>query len=620
MAEITGCEVFQTFADLRDFVLNKLRFPSTQQSKFETYGWVPSVFQFTDREFRRKDGTTFTRHGSWRVGEAELDHLSVFYADVDNADPSGPMLSPHDVANALVDLGLSFFIYTSFSHKAEHPKFRVVVEIDRGISRAEALDLFVATNYAVLGGQADASIYDPADFLFAPPADPLVITHDGGPMPVDDLLASAAALREASPELWQVVERAARPARADITPEQAEEHRAKLAVLRLDQSIRGEVSASNRQFVRPEWIEDYLTEAVGGSRWQTMRSIMGKVWLKSGGDLTRGEMETIFGEIDAASGFRFAHRHGASKTSEIIEFVMSRPVPPRIVDAEAAPEWKPILEREESGIVVDTVEAACGEGKTHDMLTRIARERGRYVYVCDKIENIEKRRAELLRIVGRDVMRFHIAQAHSQHEEFTVAKQLRDIRATLDKLWAGSAAIVFCTHASMLMMDWSDWSDCEVIIDEVPEVTATFTLNARDNHDLLRRYLRAGDLDGQCYPMSLTQEGAVLAQRRRVDAYDRQHYGLLVMLAKPNTKVWVKREGWDDPGSNDLDFFCFSSPENLKSFRRVWLLGDEAMKSLTAKVWEERWRVTFRPYDFERRRRAIPISSRLTILYFSQHR
>jgi hypothetical protein len=64
---------------------------------------------------------------------------------------------------------------TSYSHTSARPKFRVVIDIDRPITRTEAAKLFMWLDWSVLGRQADASIYDPADFIFAPPHH-----HDGG--------------------------------------------------------------------------------------------------------------------------------------------------------------------------------------------------------------------------------------------------------------------------------------------------------------------------------------------------------------------------------------------------------------------------------------------------------
>jgi hypothetical protein len=68
-----------------------------------------------------------TRHGCWRTGEAEADKLSVFYADVDNADPTRPIVTMEDVAARLnaINGPLSFFMYETFSHSPQQPKFRV---------------------------------------------------------------------------------------------------------------------------------------------------------------------------------------------------------------------------------------------------------------------------------------------------------------------------------------------------------------------------------------------------------------------------------------------------------------------------------------------------------------
>ena len=51
MAEITGYEVFKSFSDLRDHMIGTLRYPKPQRDKLESFGWVPTLFDLTDRTF-----------------------------------------------------------------------------------------------------------------------------------------------------------------------------------------------------------------------------------------------------------------------------------------------------------------------------------------------------------------------------------------------------------------------------------------------------------------------------------------------------------------------------------------------------------------------------------------
>lgn len=201
MNEIAGFEAFNSFADLRNYVIG-LQYPNEQASKLECFGWVPTLFMPSDRVYRRPDGTEVTKHGNWRVGAEEADRLSIFYADVDNAAPGQPIVTMEHVAARLdaFDGPLSYFMYSSFSHAAAKPKFRVVVETSRDISRSEMLRLALYLNCTAFGGQADLSIYDPGDFIFAPPHQTVTLTQlEGAALDVDATLAKQALLAASNP-------------------------------------------------------------------------------------------------------------------------------------------------------------------------------------------------------------------------------------------------------------------------------------------------------------------------------------------------------------------------------------------------------------------------------------
>lgn len=620
MAEITDFDVLPDFQALRDHVLEVLRYPQPQQDKLESYGWVPAMYDFTARTFKnRETGLPFTREGSWRVGRAEFDALSVFYADVDNNDPTQPLVSMAEVAAKLTEHGLApnHFLYTSYSHTPEKPKFRVVMEIDRDITRAEMLRMFIWMNWAILGGQGDPSIYDAGDFIFAPPHHTETREFmSGAPLAVDDILVREGVLRQTEPTCWTGYLTQQEPRESPQKRTLSAEEQQQLAARIADMSVRPEVTIQNSVIFNPAWDGLYAAKVEGGSHWQTMRSLMCMVWAKSGGSLTWGEMERLFHEVDATAANYFLATHGADKMTALLTWVMSLPVEAK------EPDLTLILDREESGLVIDSVEAECGEGKTHFILQHMAHERRRYVYIVDKIENIEKRRQEFFALAGRNIAtRFLIREAHSRSDEsLRVPHQLQKIREEVNRLSPKSAVVVFVTQQGAVQMDWSRWTDFEAIIDEVPEVFATFKLKAREHAGVLRQYIQAAGQDGNCYGLELTERGWDAARTTDVDDYNAVHHGLLVMLAKPNTGVWVKASGWDNPADGILEFFAVTSPLNFRPFRRVWMLGDELTKSSTAQIWQSNWNVTFRPVEFDRRKRAVSTASRTSIRYFSDHR
>lgn len=64
---------------------------------------------------------------------------------------------------------------------------------------------------------------------------------------------------------------------------------------------------------------------MNGSHWETMRSLLAKCWRKTGGDLTKGEMERLFDEIDGLDAFYFAFHYDRGKRDEVISWVMRLP-------------------------------------------------------------------------------------------------------------------------------------------------------------------------------------------------------------------------------------------------------------------------------------------------------
>jgi hypothetical protein len=616
MVSVTASHDLPSFEAVRDHVLNSLRYPHRQADNLETFGWVPTLYMPSERTFTsRATGVRFTRFGSWRNGTAEADVLSVLYADVDNNDTGRPVVTMQAVATALDGLGCSYFMYTTFSHTTEKPKFRVIIDTDRNLTRQEMLRVVVWLNWNVFGQQADLSVYDPGDFVFAPPHAATVMERlRAMPLSVDFGLAQQARLQEEHPGSWTAYLKQRQPKADPSTP--SPERLAAIEQRRADKSARPEIGIDNPAAFDPAWASFYPERIVNRSYWETMRSLLGMVWAKAGGSLTYGEMDRILRQIDATADGYFITHHGEQKAEELIDWIMSLPVEAKMDD------WSPILERDETGLVVQVKEGECGEGKTHDELRRMARERGRYVYVVDKIENIEKRRQEFFEIAGRvNAIRFLTFEAHCQHRDLRVALQLFAIRQELDKAPAGRPTIVFVTQAGAMQMDWSRWGDHELVFDEVPDTFQLYRIDAKHHSEVLRRYVRPETDDGDCYTLGLTNAGRDLARTTDVDDYDKVHHGLCVLLNKPNTHVWVKQQAWDNPTEGGvMEFFAITSPLNLAPFTAVRLLGDEAMKSVTVRAWSQKWGVTFQPVEFERRKRLVPTTDRVTIKYVSDHR
>lgn len=331
MGEITAVEIFDGgFPELADHVLHRLRFPRATATKQETYAWVPATYQPSE-ELRRTPVGPQWIEGYWRNGEHEAPRLCLMYGDIDNKGDGLPHTAEAGLADrvaAACGWPVRFFTYTTWSSLPDHRKFRVVFDTSRWLTREEMLRCHVALNELVYGRQGDASIYDPGDMIFGPPHDAEATRHEGAPLDVDRLLALEAALREAEPEAIaarydpkpRVV---ARRAVAPLTPEREAAARARIA----DAAVRtGFLGIDDPAVFNPLWRDDFARTAIQGSHYATMLSLLGRVWRKTGGTLSHGEMLAVYEGIDATGSFYMRGKYGEGKAQEMIGFVMSCPV------------------------------------------------------------------------------------------------------------------------------------------------------------------------------------------------------------------------------------------------------------------------------------------------------
>jgi hypothetical protein len=340
-SRVTNQACLSTFDDLYQQV-RSLTYPTQQETKYHTYGWTPTIFDVSAN--RQGD------EGLWRVGDAAADEVACFYADVDNNDPTRPMVRMEDVEAALQDLELAHFLYPSYSHDedAKH-KFRVVVDTDRAITWEESFRIFGVLNDRIFGRQGDYSIYDRGDHLYAPTSRWRIgALSPGNHLVVDSLLATWDAL----PADYRLslrrtaagtAPRSRGPTRA-LTPQEAERYQK----LRLSARIRPFITLKNPRIWNPAWDGDYAAKTSGGSHWQTMRALLGRVWMKSGGNLTSAEMEKLFREIDATDNNYFQATYDDAKLNELLDFIMSQPA------GEASPEEREPAPAQEGETMVGT--------------------------------------------------------------------------------------------------------------------------------------------------------------------------------------------------------------------------------------------------------------------------
>lgn len=616
---VTQVVKLKTFRDLKETVL-ALKYPKPGHSKDECYGLVatpfkpvlpkPATFYLSHPDLR--EPAKYIRQGEWQE-----DSVSFFYADIDNKMPFAKA-KIEDVASRLKDkFGWNFFIYTTFSHTEAVHKFRVFIETNRTMTRREAAKIAILLNKELFRGQADYSVYSPAAFIYAPPYKAEMASEtapdghshlSGSPIVVDDLLAKAEALILAEPHRLLYA--------ANTNPKDDQKKLARQLSKAMfspkinETSIRPCISISNPNVFAAEWVEHYK---LCPAHWSAMRSILGRVWRMTDGDLTYAEMEKLFYELDAETGGYMGKKYSAKRIRDLLRWYFTIPA------SGANDNWQPILDQEPLGLRIQVVEAECGAGKTYSEFLRMSVEYGRYIYSVPKIADIAERKKELRAIVGGD---FDILEVHGQASLKCVPEQLSLLRRDLLRMQNLRPTVVFTTHAATLAYDWKKWDEFELIYDEIPEIFTLAPLRASKHPEIIKSHINpTKGLDGQCYRVSPTAEGRQALKCADIDDYDAADQDVLREAVKRNAQTWIKKDEWDRLGAVEtLNFFSLFTPKNLTNFRSVRVLADEAMQSTTLRIWAEKWGVALEKMDFKGRQRTFPTSGRVSIKYFSEDR
>lgn len=315
-AIISRHTVLPDFAAMQKHVLS-LRYPRAGHTKDECYGWTATFFNECEHTFNRNTDKAYTRYGTFRNGDAEVDACACFVADIDNANGDIPFVTRDQTTDRLNDIfgPLNWFTYTSFSHTPSKHKFRLAVDTTRIVTRTESLMLACWLNQHAFGLQADMSIYDPSDFLYAPP-NATTTTNSIGEALDPDLMLQLISDDQAVIDLIAGVMVKRERQRNNYKP--TEEEKQAAMALRADTAF-GAVTIADPRIWNPDWDAEHLAYAKG--HWETMRSSIAKIWAKSGGSLTKGEMQTLLAELDAMWGGYYTAKYG-NRVDDIIDWVM----------------------------------------------------------------------------------------------------------------------------------------------------------------------------------------------------------------------------------------------------------------------------------------------------------
>lgn len=288
-SKITDFGAYEGWGIFVDNFLTSATMPRPATNKADAYGWTPTVFAVGEDPH---DPTVI----AWRKGRFAADTVSLFTADLDNQHADRRMITIDAVAATLTALGLNYLLYTSFSHTSDRHKVRIVCPVTRDLTPDEAFKVHLWFT-AAFDRQLDGSIYDPGDFLYGPPlGSDIRLNCDGAALDVDAFLT----LHDELPEedrtwITRSGSNIHRPLTADVE--------AKAAMMAAIPDVSSEaITITNPAIFNPAWMTLLTSQYQGGSRSRTLRGLIAKVWVKSAGNLTLGDLWSLYRELDAHYG------------------------------------------------------------------------------------------------------------------------------------------------------------------------------------------------------------------------------------------------------------------------------------------------------------------------------
>ena len=267
--------------------------------------------------------------------------------------------------------------------------------------------------------------------------------------------------------------------------------------------------------------------------------------------------------------------------------------------------------------VVNIIDAPCGAGKTYEMLNNIVIQGGRWLYVCDTIRNIKEREVEFREFCAKqNVRNFQISKAYYQ-DSVPVSKQIDEI---LNAVYCKNV-VIFISNAALQIIDASKFQGFSLVIDEAYEVLGMHERKWDYNIKLADMYFQVNDTNSDYYQIVSTEAGDRLVQDRAFDDINATFRDLLETLSKQYATLWCHKSSWEKRAATRLTFWAISSPEYIKHFNSVWLMGDEIKQSPIYNVWNKQHKVSFKFVNLKRaRERKVPLKDRGMICYFAEHR
>lgn len=250
---------FEDFGAFYNFLVDCAR-SNTVGAKEDNFLLSPGVYQ---------DGMT--------RGAANVAHADLLFLDSDDAS-----LSVAPTRDWLTAYNFRHFIYTSYSHTEDHPKFRIVLPLSRRVDGPTYEKVWQAF-YEATNFPFDRAPSSPASLFYAPCNEACGLSGGTYPIDVDDYIA------------WHV-----KQATSAAAPTKLQQIKAAFSAIKVAPRPVEHINLFVSDLIRSEWVTEYLSVQQGDHH-RSFYGFLCKVALRAkayGYALTESELASIASELD----------------------------------------------------------------------------------------------------------------------------------------------------------------------------------------------------------------------------------------------------------------------------------------------------------------------------------
>ena len=567
--------------------------------------------------------------------QQELDHESNAIGDLPNVD--------YDILDGFE---YRFFSYTSSSHTNTKHKFRVVMDLSRPITFEEYFQITMWLNWTYFGKQCDARMTVSPQCAFVAPYGSLIKSNLLGKIFDVDAFFETTYMDFTKNKDFNTafgyMNAGLSRTRKSRKPKGSKEL-AKITLTLAQTSSRVLDVSMNDPMYSNQILQKRFSIDDGVGHYNKMLKCLVAFWLMHYDEnigfndiwLYAQELKKLHPRYEQHGGFKQGDDALKSMIKDIIE--------------NNVPESDLLLDCSNLNIKLYYREAECGQGKTYEMLDRIAKtttesKKNVFVFATLMRNDHDERAPEFLAALARNGMDSTLwtiekvrSRANDDNEKLdeSIRSKLNNLRQMINDNKTEKNVLIFTTHIGMLYNDWTFWESLKptLIIDEAPECTKTWARDYAFHTDIVTDVLEIGDVDGECFELQATAKGQHCWENNQFDNANSCLRHVLELALSDSTKLWVTKASWEsfmndseDKNKRVLNFFSLLDPRIFLPFKSVMFMADEFSKSDIFKSFQTKWGVNwvkdtkFNEYAALNRPRKYALKDRVKIYYFAGSR